>query len=341
METDLIAVVILNWNGAEMLHQFLPSVQKSLLPGTKIYVADNGSSDNSQSVVSSEFPEVQWIDLKKNYGFAEGYNKALSQIEAKYYILLNSDVEVSENWLTPLLSYMEQHPETAACQPKIRSWKQRELFEYAGAAGGFMDKYGYPFCRGRIMDTVEEDHGQYDTPCHIFWATGAALMIRGTDWKAVGGLDGDFFAHMEEIDLCWRLRARGRMIDCIPESTVYHVGAATLKRDNPKKTFLNFRNNLLMLYKNLPEADVDKILRIRFWLDRVAWLKFVLSGDIKNAAAIHQAHKEFRQIKGKFKNKRLENCQTATESNFPELMPKLLLWEYFIKRRKTYRQLFP
>ena len=247
---DKIAVVILNWNGCEMLRSFLPSVVRySKTEGAKIYVADNGSTDASVDMLRQEFPDVHLIILKENLGFAEGYNLALQQVSAEYVMLLNSDVEVTEHWLVPLVSYMDAHPEVAACQPKIRSWRQKELFEYAGAAGGFIDRYGYPFCRGRIMSAVEKDNGQYDTVVPVFWATGAALFIRRKDYLDAGGLDGRFFAHMEEIDLCWRLRARGRMLVCVPQSTVYHVGGATLKKENPHKTFLNFRNNLVTLGK--------------------------------------------------------------------------------------------
>lgn len=233
---DKIAVVILNWNGCEMLRSFLPSVVRySAAEGTEVYVADNGSTDASVEMLRREFPSVHLIILNENHGFAEGYNLALQQISAEYAVLLNSDVEVTEHWLVPLADYMDAHPEVAACQPKIRSWRHKELFEYAGAAGGFIDRYGYPFCRGRIMGTVEKDNGQYDTVAPVFWATGAALFIRRKDYLDAGGLDGRFFAHMEEIDLCWRLRARGRMLVCVPRSTVYHVGGATLKKRVPAR----------------------------------------------------------------------------------------------------------
>ena len=276
---DKIAVVILNWNGCEMLRSFLPSVVRySKTEGAKIYVADNGSTDASVDMLRQEFPDVHLIILKENLGFAEGYNLALQQVSAEYVMLLNSDVEVTEHWLVPLVSYMDAHPEVAACQPKIRSWRQKELFEYAGAAGGFIDRYGYPFCRGRIMSAVEKDNGQYDTVVPVFWATGAALFIRRKDYLDAGGLDGRFFAHMEEIDLCWRLRARGRMLVCVPQSTVYHVGGATLKKENPHKTFLNFRNNLVMLYKNLPQEELGPVMRVRAVLDYVAALSFLLKG---------------------------------------------------------------
>ena len=255
-----ISIVILNWNGEEMLRAFLPSVLVcSSGRDVEVCVADNGSTDASCAMLEEEFPIVRLIRLDENYGFAEGYNRALSQIDAEYVILLNSDVEVTPDWLQPLTEFMDNHPEVAACQPKIMSYKKRDTFEYAGAAGGFIDKLGYPFCRGRIFDVVEKDEGQYDTPLPVFWATGAALMIRLDVYKQVGGLDGRFFAHMEEIDLCWRLRSRGYGIYCIPQSEVYHVGGATLKKENPRKTFLNFRNNLLMLYKNLPEKELKSV----------------------------------------------------------------------------------
>ena len=243
-----VSVVILNWNGCDMLRTFLPSVVRySEGEGVEVCVADNGSTDTSVSLLQQEFPSVRTIVLDQNYGFADGYNWALQQVDAEYVVLLNSDVEVTEHWLEPMIAYLDAHPEVAACQPKIRSQRQKEYFEYAGAAGGFIDKYGYPFCRGRIMGVVEKDEGQYDTVIPVFWATGAALFIRHTDYVNVGGLDGRFFAHMEEIDLCWRLRSRNREIVCVPQSIVYHVGGATLKKENPRKTFLNFRNNLVML----------------------------------------------------------------------------------------------
>ena len=252
-----ISVVILNWNGCEMLRSFLPSVLRhSEAEGVEVCVADNGSTDQSVEMLRHEFPSVRQILLDENHGFADGYNFALQQVEAEYVVLLNSDVEVTEHWLQPMADYLDTHPEVAACQPKILSWRQKDLFEYAGASGGFIDRYGYPFCRGRVMGVVEADKGQYDTVFPVFWATGAALFIRLADYREAGGLDGRFFAHMEEIDLCWRLRARGRGIVCIPQSTGYHVGGATLKKENPHKTFLNFRNNLVMLYKNLPDEEL-------------------------------------------------------------------------------------
>ncbi len=244
-----------------------------------------------------EFPEVELIRLEQNYGFAEGYNRALAQVDADCFVLLNSDVEVTPNWLTPLIAAMKADPEIAALQPKLRSYRKPEEFEYAGAAGGFIDRYGYPYCRGRIFNTLEKDEGQYDDAVPLLWATGAALMVRRADWEAAGGLDGRFFAHMEEIDLCWRFRLMGKKIFCISESTVYHVGGATLAQGNPRKTFLNFRNNLLMLYKNLPPREIGKVLFVRAILDYVAALQFLLKGSLGEAMAVVKARRAYREMK--------------------------------------------
>lgn len=335
-----VSVVILNWNGAEMLRQFLPSVlQHSVGEGIEICVADNASTDASREVLRTEFPEVRLIELDQNYGFAEGYNRALAQVEAEYVVLLNSDVEVTPHWLEPLLSYMDAHPETVACQPKILSQRNKECFEYAGAAGGYMDRYGYPFCRGRIFDTIEKDHGQYNTVQSVLWATGAALFIRLEDYCNAGGLDGQFFAHMEEIDLCWRLRSRGKDIVCIPQSVVYHVGAATLKKENPRKTFLNFRNNLLMLYKNLPERELKHVLFVRGILDVIAALVFYLKRDKENARAVFKARKEFKEIRYSFAASRIENMVKSTDEILPERVHFSILFKYYLLRKKDFSQL--
>ena len=332
-----VSVVILNWNGVEMLQRFLPKVvEYSQGEGIEICVADNASTDASCAWVGEDFPNVRLITLDKNYGFAEGYNRALQQVEAEYVVLLNSDVEVTPHWLDAMLAYMDAHPETAACQPKIRSERNKEYFEYAGAAGGYMDKFGYPFCRGRIFDVVEKDHGQYDTVQPIFWATGAALFIRLKDYREAGGLDARFFAHMEEIDLCWRLRSRGRQLVCIPQSVVYHVGAATLKKENPRKTFLNFRNNLLMLYKNLPKDELAKVLLVRGVLDGVAAVVFFLKGDAQNARAVIQARREFKRIRPEFKALREENLAKTTTTSIPERASYSILWKFHAGRKKVY-----
>ena len=335
-----VSVVILNWNGVGMLQKFLPKViEYSVNQGVEICVADNASTDESVSYLQTNFPNVRLILLDKNYGFAEGYNRALQQVEAEYVVLLNSDVEVTPHWLEPLVEYMDAHPEVAACQPKIRSERNKEYFEYAGAAGGYLDKYGYPFCRGRIFDVVEKDEGQYDTVSSVFWATGAALFIRLKDYWEAGGLDGRFFAHMEEIDLCWRLRSRGRGIACIPQSVVYHVGAATLKKENPRKTFLNFRNNLLMLYKNLPEKDLKHVMFVRGLLDWVATFVFLLKGDGKNARAVWQARKEFKHICPDFASSRTENLAKATGQSIPEKVDYSILWKFHACGKKVFSRL--
>ena len=332
-----LSVVILNWNGVGMLQKFLPQVQKySQGKGVEVCVADNGSTDESVSWLQAHCPDVRLIVLDKNYGFADGYNMALQQVEAEYVVLLNSDVEVTPRWLDPLVEYMDAHPEVAACQPKIRAERNKAYFEYAGAAGGYLDCYGYPFCRGRIFDVVEEDRGQYDTIQSIFWATGAALFNRLKDYRDAGGLDGRFFAHMEEIDLCWRLRSRGRGIVCIPQSVVFHVGAATLKKENPRKTFLNFRNNLLMLYKNLPDAELKKVLFVRGLLDWVAALVFFLKNDAKNARAVLQARKEFKRICPDFASLRAENRDKAVTDTIPEKVDYSILWKFHACQKKVY-----
>lgn len=334
-----VAIVILNWNGAGMLEAFLPSVIEQAGEEVAVYVADNGSTDSSVELVRSRFPQVHLILLDKNYGFAEGYNLALRQVEATYVVLLNSDVEVTPGWLAPLVEYMDNHPDTAACQPKILSWHQKNMFEYAGAAGGYIDKYGYPFCRGRIMHVVEEDCGQYNTIAPVFWATGAALFIRKEVYTSVGGLDPYFFAHMEEIDLCWRLRSRGWQIVCIPQSTVYHVGGATLKKENPRKTFLNFRNNLLMLYKNLPQAELRKTMTVRCVLDYLAAINFLLKGERANAAAVLQARKEYNRIKADFAGQRALNLSLTTTRKIPQRIQKSILVQFYLRGRKSFGKL--
>ena len=333
-----VAVVILNYNGASMLSRFLPSVIE-YSPGAEIVVADNASTDDSVTVVTKDFPGVRLIQLDRNHGFADGYNRALAQVEAEYYLLLNSDVEVTEGWLVPLLTFMEQHPAAVACQPKILSYNYKECFEYAGAAGGFIDRYGYPFCRGRLFDTVEEDKGQYDDVFQIFWASGAAMMVRSSAFHAVGGFDGRFFAHMEEIDLCWRMLARGGEIYVVPQSRVYHVGGATLNKSNPRKTFLNFRNNLLMLYKNLPARELHRVMGVRAVLDYVAALKFLLTGAWGDFKAVLRARREYRRMRGEYKSVREQNIVAAVVPHVKEHTRFSLLWQYYLKGKKRFSQL--
>lgn len=333
-----VAIVILNYNGEQMLRNFLPSVAANS-PGAEIFVADNASTDNSVSVVKEIFPAAKLVCLDKNYGFAEGYNRALENISADYSVLLNSDVEVTPGWLEPLVSLLDADAGIVACQPKILDYKRKTHFEYAGAAGGFIDRYGYPFCRGRIFDTVEEDRGQYDTVCDVFWATGAALMLRTDAYRAVGGLDGRFFAHMEEIDLCWRFKARGQRVVCVPQSKVYHVGGATLSAGNPKKTYLNFRNNLLMLYKNLTSKELNLIMPVRCILDYVAAAKFAFAGDWEHAKAVFRARKDFAAMKCEYAAVRRENLGSAVNACIKERMSLLLLWSYYVQGKKRYSQL--
>jgi len=336
-----LAIVILNWNGIDMLHAYLPSVLRcSQADDTEVIVADNASTDASLSMLAKEFPQVKTIVFDQNYGFAEGYNRALRQIDAEYFLLLNSDVEIrQEGWTRPLINYMDAHPNTAACQPKLLSLKEPEKFEYAGACGGFLDRYGYPFCRGRLFSTVEKDEGQYDTVVPLLWATGAALMVRATDYKEAGGLDRRFFAHQEEIDLCWRLRTRGKDIVCVPESTAYHLGGGSLQMGAPEKTFLNFRNNLFLLYKNLPDDELEKVMRMRWWLDHLAALRCLLSGDFANFKAIRNARHAYEQQKNEFFYERQQNRRLSTNDNPPERMGLSLVWQYYFKHRKTFSAL--
>ena len=333
-----LAVVILNYNGASMLSRFLPSVVK-YSPGAEIVVADNASTDDSVAVVADGFPAVRLIRLDRNYGFADGYNKALEQVDAEYLLLLNSDVEVTEKWLEPLLSFMESNPNAVACQPKILAYNNKSHFEYAGAAGGFIDRYGYPYCRGRLFDSIEEDKGQYDDACRVFWATGAAMMVRSDAFRKAGGFDGRFFAHMEEIDLCWRMLARGGEIYVVPQSMVYHVGGATLKKSNPRKTFLNFRNNLLMLYKNLPVGELRGVMRVRALLDYVAALKFLLTGAWGDFKAVLRARREYKRMRGEYRSVREQNLAAVAVHVIKERSAFSLLWQYYLKGRKHFSQL--
>ena len=336
---DKLAIVILNWNGAEMLKKYLPSVLQYSKDEAVVYVADNASTDNSIALLKEEFPEVKLILLEKNWGFAEGYNKALEQVDAEYYLLLNSDIEVTPGWLTPMLSFMDSHEEVAACQPKLLSIFQRDSFEYAGACGGYLDRYGYPFCRGRVFDVVEQDHGQYDEPAKVHWATGAALLVRARIYKEVGGLDGRFFAHQEEIEMCWRMRIMGYQIYCLPESKVYHVGGGTLPKSNPMKTYLNFRNNLTMLYKCLPEKDLKPVMRLRWFLDYLAAFQtLILKRNIGDFKAIFRARRDFKRWRKDFETDR-EQIQKSRVGKDTEFAPFLLLWKYYAKGCKTYSQL--
>ena len=335
------SIIILNWNGKQLLQQFLPTVlAHSLNDNSEVIVADNGSTDDSVSFLQTEFPNVPLILFDKNYGFAEGYNRAIQQVDTEYAVLLNSDVETTENWLQPLVDYMDTHPEVAAVQPKIRAYHDKEKFEYAGAAGGFIDRYGYPFCRGRILDVIETDKGQYDDAIPIFWATGACLFIRRSDYLEVGGLDARFFAHMEEIDLCWRLNARGKSVMCVPQSVVYHVGGASLSKENPQKTYLNFRNNLLMLYKNVQPSVFFGTFVMRYLLDFLAFVHLLLQGNFKNAKTVVKAHRDFLKMKSSYKSARHENLAKSIIATISTQYPKSILWKFYVGKKKTYASLF-
>lgn len=336
-----VAIVILNWNGQQMLADYLGQVVEYSKDEAEIIVADNGSTDDSVEWVRTHFPEVRIIQLDRNYGFAEGYNKALVQVDYTYYVLLNSDVEVTPHWLTPLIEEMDARPEVAACQPKILSEVRKGSFEYAGACGGYIDRFGYPFCRGRIFDTVEEDHGQYDTPQEVLWASGCCLMIRADDYWSADGLDGRFFAHNEEIDLCWRLYQTGRKIFCFPQSTVYHVGGGTLPKGNPRKTFLNFRNNLTMLWKNLPEEDLRPVMLWRWLLDYVAaWWTLIGKRNLGDFKAIYRARRAFLAWRHDFDTDR---CFASPEekAKLPAdgRKPYSILWQYHVKGKKHFSDL--
>ena len=328
-----IAVIILNWNGEDLLRKFLPSVCAHTNANiADVIVVDNGSDDNSVEVLKQEFPQVKTLLFPQNYGYAAGYNKALEMLDYKYAVLLNSDVETTPHWLEPLLEFAEGNLDVAACQPKIKSLRKREEFEYAGAAGGFIDRYGYPFCRGRIFNTLETDRGQYDDICDIFWASGAALFVRSEIYKKVGGLDPSFFAHMEEIDLCWRLKNGGYTLKVVPSSVVYHLGGGSLPMNHPRKLFLNYRNNLLMLHKNLCAKQRKKIFFARVLLDTMAGGLFLLKGQWSNTRSVIRAYKAFREMR---------KAYPVPESSISlsGIYPRSIVLEYFLRGKKKFSDL--
>ena len=328
------AVVILNWNGRRMLERFMPSVVKNTV--ADIVVADNGSTDDSVAFLQSTYPQVQLLLFDRNYGFADGYNRAIAQLPGyTYYVLLNSDVECTPHWVEPIEELMDSQDKVAIVQPKLLMYDRRDTFEYAGGAGGFIDSYGYPFCRGRLFSTLEKDHGQYNDTRDIFWATGAAMFVRASAWNELGGLDGDFFAHMEEIDFCWRAKNAGHRVLYCPQSVLYHVGGGTLPKSNPFKTQLNFRNNLSMLYKNLPEDRLRPVLRLRMLLDRVAAVKFLLEGHVGEYRAVRKAHKEYRAWLPQLKAKRA----AIKPQQVGQVYQSPLLVEYYLLFRHRFSQL--
>lgn len=318
-----------------MLERFLPSVTSCCCEGDEVIIADNGSTDDSLSWLSKTYPTLRVIAMDKNYGFAQGYNRALEQIDADYYVLLNDDVEVTPGWTQPVVQLLEAHPTAAIAQPKLLMYDQRDTFEYAGGAGGFVDKYGYPFCRGRLFNTLEKDEGQYDDPRSIFWASGAAMFVKANVWRELGGLDGDFFAHMEEIDFCWRAKNIGYDVMYCPQSIVYHVGGGTLPKSSPKKTYFNFRNNMALLYKNLPAKGRRGKMSLRMLLDGVAALKFLAEGHPKELLAVWQAHRDFRRWHPALKKKRAR----LNPHEVSCMYKGNLLVDYYIKGNKKFSQL--
>jgi GT2 family glycosyltransferase len=332
-----IAVVILNWNGRKYLEQFLPPLIEYSSNEAEIIVADNASRDDSISFLEANYPSVRIIRNLTNEGFARGYNLALAQVDADYYVLLNSDIEVTPNWIQPVIGMMEKDATIAACQPKIRSFIDRSKFEYAGAAGGFIDKYGYPFCRGRLFQTLEDDLGQYDDPIEIFWATGACMFVKADIYKSAGGLDEDFFAHMEEIDLCWRLKNLGYKIMYCPDSVVFHIGGGTLPKISWRKTYFNFRNNFYLLYKNLPDDMVREVFIKRAFLDGIAALKFLVTAGFKDFWAIYKAHTSFYSTLSKTRAKRHQ----LSHAPFHKVYKKNIVFEYFLRNKKRFSDLDP
>ena len=306
---------------------------------TVVCVADNGSTDGSPEWVAENFKEIKLILLKKNHGFAEGYNLALNQIDARYFVLLNSDIEVTKNWLIPLVTFMDNNPDVASCQPKVLSYYNKDQFEHAGAGGCFIDKYGYPFCRGRVLNIVEKDTGQYDSAINVFWSSGACMIVRSEAWKRCGGFDADFFAHMEEIDLCWRFHKAGYRVCFLPESVIYHIGGGTLPYSSPLKTYLNFRNSLFLLYKNLPDNKLNTVLFKRRILDGLAAIYFLMKGSFKSVSAVWRAHMDYYKAMDKLREKRKTVKLLEINLTNETVLNKSIVFEFYVKGNKTYRSL--
>ncbi|MBR5855924.1 MAG: glycosyltransferase family 2 protein [Bacteroidales bacterium] len=338
------AVVILNWNGIGFLEKYLPVlIEHTPSDSGTIIVADNGSTDGSIQMLKERFKEVELIEFDRNYGFTGGYNRALAQIEAEYFVLINSDVRVSKGWLDTIIDFMENTPGADICMPKVLSELQHDTFEYAGACGGFIDCYGFPFCRGRILSHVEVDNGQYDTPMEVFWATGACMVVKSSVWRELGGLDESFFAHMEEIDFCWRAKLLGHEVWVVPQSTVYHVGGGTLPNNSPRKLYLNYRNNLLMLYKNLPfrEDDNGALIRRNFFLfkrmciDGLSGLAYLLQGKWQFFKAVLNAHSDYRKMKGAARiSPRLISYTNASSKNLTGAYDRSIILKFFTGKQR-------
>lgn len=328
------AIVILNWNGKHFLEKFLPGIIE-YSNDAEIWVADNASTDDSIDFLSKQYPDIKLLINKSNLGFAGGYNEALKQIDARYYVILNSDIEVTKGWLEPLIDLLENNNQIVACQPKLLDFNKREHFEYAGASGGFIDRYGFPFCRGRIFMQLENDQGQYNDPIPVFWASGACLVIRSDSFHAIGGFDESFFAHMEEIDLCWRLHNNGGQIFCVPSSTIFHIGGGTLPKKNSRKTYLNFRNNYLILYKNYPRKHLRLILTFRLFFDWFAAMHFLLSGHWGDFCAVFKAQRDFYLKRKNYREKR----STLTHKLPALIYRKSIVMKHYLSRIKKYSEL--
>lgn len=338
--TAQTAIVILNWNGERFLRQFLPTILANTDPNlARICIIDNASTDSSMQFLAVNYPELQVIELDKNYGFAGGYNRGLQQIKADYFMLLNSDVEVGSDWLNPLVESMNTDKTIGVCGPKLLDFTYRSKFEYAGAAGGYIDKYGYPFCRGRIFENVETDNGQYNNLHDCLWVSGAALMIRAGLFFELGGFDDDFFAHQEEIDLCWRVQNAGYRVVCQPESSIYHVGGGALPKSNPFKTYLNFRNNLYLIVKNMPNNEVGKVLFVRFFLDITAAVRMIFQGNFGEFKAVLKAYKDFHKNKKQMQEKN-NTLQHKPLKQLVGLYNSSVVMKHFLLRKNTFIKLF-
>ncbi|MBR6760278.1 MAG: glycosyltransferase family 2 protein [Alistipes sp.] len=327
------AVVILNWNGLQHLQEFLPSVMRNTPPDVRIVVADNGSTDASLAFVEQYYPDVEIVRLERNYGFAEGYNRALKEVEAEYYVLLNSDVEVTPQWIEPLVAMLDEDKKVAAVAPKLLAYHDRTRFEYAGAAGGFIDFLGYPFCRGRILSTTEHDCGQYDTPREVFWASGAAFCCRAELFHRLGGFDGDFFAHMEEIDLCWRMQLAGYKVMCEPRSVVYHLGGGTLPNESPRKLYLNYRNNLSMLFKCAPAWQRCVVAVARPAADMLSAVIYLLKGQFSLTQATLRAYWDFLRLHGPLSKKR-HTIRTSRKAESRQIYRGSIILRYALGKKR-------
>lgn len=330
-----VAVVILNWNGKHFLECFLPNIIQHTCNEAELIIADNASSDDSIEFLKRNYPQLKLIQFESNGGFAKGYNDAFKQIDSDYYVLLNSDLEVSPNWISPIIELMESDENIAVCQPKLMLFDDKKKFEYSGAGGGFIDFLGYPFCRGRLFDSIENDNGQYNDNYEIFWASGAAMFVKAKIYHQFGGLDNDFFAHMEEIDFCWRLKNNGYKIMYCPQSTIYHIGGGTLPKSSSRKTYLNFRNNFFLLYKNLPSSKLWNVLIIRLFLDGIAAIKFLSEGKLGDIVAVAKAHFHFYAALPSLSKKR----KLLKQINVSKVYKKSIVWDYYSKKKTSFSML--